>query len=101
MANKSKVIMVTAGSAAFVARALSRARRRSLLAATTKGIAEVVMPSVLEETPSTQQRVAGDEAHAPGHRHLARPFLTEREPNRVDDRPFAKHQRGFRHPGRR
>ena len=103
MGNRSKLVVVTAGSAAFAARALSRARRRARLAASTKGIAEVIMPSVVEETPSAQQRLITDESHAPGHQHLMRRAMnaSESEPEPVDDRPFAKHQRGLRHPGRR
>jgi hypothetical protein len=101
MGSRSKLIVVTAGSAAFAARALSRARRRARLAGSTKGIAEVIMPSVVEETPSAQQRVITDESHAPGHQHLTRREMAAPEPEPVYDRPFAKHQRGFRHPGRR
>ena len=101
MGNKSKLIVVTAGSAALAARTLSRNRRRARLAASTNGIAEMIMPSALEKTPSAQQRVATDESHAPGHQHLMRREMTAPEPEPVDDRPFAKHQRGLRHPGRR
>jgi hypothetical protein len=101
MENRSKFIVVTAGSAAFAARALSKVRRRARLARTTKEIAEAIMPSVVEETRSANPLAVTDESHAPGHQHLARREMTAAEPEPVYDRPFAKHQRGLRHPGRR
>jgi hypothetical protein len=80
---------------------LSRARGRARMAASMKGIAEVIMPSVVAEAPSARPCVITDESHAPAHQHLMTREMTTSEPEPVDDRPLAKHQRGLRHPGRR
>lgn len=101
MGNKSKLLVATAGSAAFAVRALSRARRRARFAQSTKGISEVIMPSVGDDASSEPPLAVADESHAPGHRHLSRRKITSVEPKIANARPFAKHQRGLRHPGRR
>ena len=45
--------------------------------------------------------VPRDPAHAPGHRHLPLTDVLEQpDPPRVYERPFGKHQRGLRHPGK-
>jgi hypothetical protein len=102
MGKRSKLVIVTAGSAAFAVRTLSSARRRARFAESVKGFAEAIMPSVVRGTPSAQsQAVVDDESHAPGHRHLPRKEKVAAEPRPVFERPFAKHQHGLRHPGRR
>jgi hypothetical protein len=57
---------------------------------------------VTSETPSAAPTPTADNAHAPGHQHL--PWTTaisdQPEPSPVRERPFAKHRRGLRHPGR-
>jgi hypothetical protein len=60
------------------------------------------MPSVGGDIPSAAPTANADEAHAPSHQHL--PLIAEvREepaPSTVRSRPFAKHRRGLRHPGK-
>ncbi len=102
MGNRSRFVTVAAGSAAAVA-ALTRARRRARLASATEGFVDDIMPSVLQETPSSGLPVpSADEAHAPGHRHLhwSGTETDEPAPRPVRVRPLAKHRRGLRHPGR-
>ena len=51
--------------------------------------------------PMAEQEGTTDEAHAPGHTHLAsprEPLPPERSPV---PKPFAKNQHGTRHPGMR
>ena len=101
MGNRSKYVVASAGAAALATRALVRSRWRGRFASATKEIAETIMPSVVEETPSVRSFAVDDESHAPGHEHLARPATGPALPKPNDERPFAKHQRGLRHPGRR
>lgn len=103
MSNRSRFVAATAGSAALAVGAVARARRRARVANATQGVSEVIMPSVLQDTPFVAPRMrVGDEAHAPGHQHLQRRGAdTEgRRPKPMRVRPFAKHQHGSRHPGR-
>ena len=82
-------------------RALVRARRRARLGRAAQGFVDSVMPSV-GAVRSPAPATAGDEAHAPGHQHLAPTAeeIEEAAPAVVRFRPFAKHRHGLRHPGR-
>ncbi len=100
MGRGTRVAILSFGALAFSA--FLSARRRARLASGTRGFVEDIMPSVGEATPSAPQgEPVANEAHAPGHRRRG---LPEPEvppaPRRLGWRPFAKHRRGLRHPGR-
>ena len=101
MGNRSKYV-ATIGSAAagmMAARALKR-RRRARLGRAAEGFADTVMPN-RDPVPEAVHDMDGDEAHAPGHRHLPLADIADqREPVPVYERPFEKHHRGLRHPGK-
>jgi len=103
MGNRSKFVTVAAGSATAAFARSRHARRKARMASAVEGIAEAVLPSVVAETPAVDLPSAtADVAHAPGHRHLAFDETNARPhgSRRVQSRPFAKHRRGLRHPGR-
>jgi hypothetical protein len=102
MGNRSKFIAVTSAAAGVAGmRSLAKRRRRARLRRAAEGIGETLMPSVAEGMPSALPLPAGDEAHAPGHRHLSTAAIDdEPTPPPVRQRPFAKHRRGLRHPGK-
>lgn len=96
MGNRSKFVAVTA---AAIGLAGLRARRRARLEPAAEGIVDAIMPSVLDDLPPKAAPIA-DDAHAPGHQHLA-PIEDEPPPvPRLRERPWTKHYHGFRHPGR-
>jgi len=96
------VVVGTAAAGVAGIRAFMGARRRARLSQAVEGIGEAIMPSVADEAPSTTPVGIGDEAHAPGHRHLqvTTEVRGEPAPPPVRERPFAKHRRGLRHPGK-
>lgn len=102
MGNRSRFLAVAVGSAAAIG-TLARARRRARVVSAGEGFVEDIMPSVLQEAPSTAPPVpTADEAHAPGHQHLHRRG-TDTDgpvPRPMRVRPFAKHRHGLRQPGR-
>jgi len=103
MGNRSRFIALTSAAAGVAGvRALARTRRRARLRRAAEGIGETVMPSVAAELPSVSLPLAaGDEAHAPGHRHLSMEAIDdEPAPPPVRSRPFAKQRHGLRHPGK-
>jgi hypothetical protein len=103
MGNRSRFIALTSAAAGVAGmRSLARKRRRARLRRAAEGIAETVMPSVAAEMPSVAMpRPVGDDAHAPGHRHLSTDaFDDEPAPPPVRSRPFAKQRHGLRHPGK-
>lgn len=69
MGNRSRYVAVTAAAAAA---AVVSARRRAKLRRSMEGVREAIMPTHVTDLP-TEARPEGDEAHAPGHRHLGRP----------------------------
>jgi hypothetical protein len=74
VSNKRKLVAV--GSAAAGAALWARqARRRARAQQAAAGIAESIMPTVAHEAESPAQTPGpvADEAHAPGHAHLAVP----------------------------
>lgn len=103
MGNRSRIAAI-AGTAVGVAgvRAVRRARRRARLRGAAEGIADALMPSIAEDTPSAVPVPVGDEAHAPGHRHLPSTagLRDQPAPDTIGSRPFAKHRHGLRHPGK-
>ena len=102
MGNRSRFTTI-AGAAIGVAGigAVRRARRRARLGQAVEGIADTIMPSAEREVPAASAVPVRDEAHAPGHRHLAFPAEPPEPPAAtVGERPFAKHRHGLRHPGR-
>lgn len=104
MGNRSRFVVVGSAAAGVAGvRALVRAGRRARLRRAAEGFVDVLMPSVGGEAPSTELPATGDEAHAPGHQHLPLPVEVDakRTPSSGGSRPFAKHQRGLRHPGKR
>jgi hypothetical protein len=68
MGNRSRYAAVTA--AATVAGLVS-ARRRASLGRAMVGLRETILPTHVDDLPTTRMS-EGDEAHAPGHRHLGR-----------------------------
>jgi hypothetical protein len=102
MGNRSKL----AGSAAIVAgsvalKTVRRRRRKARFEPAAYGIAEAIVPTVGDDQELRDPAIA-DEAHAPGHRHLAptRFEADQPEPERLKSRPWRKHFHGLRHPGR-
>lgn len=102
MGNRSRYVVVGSAAAGFAGAALVRARRRARLGHAAEGIVDAIMPTLGEEAPTTMPVVTGDEAHAPGHRHLEMGAEVREEPAPppVRERPFAKQQHGLRHPGK-
>jgi hypothetical protein len=102
MGNRSRYVVVGSAAAGVAGAALVRARRRARLRHAAEGIGEAIMPSVGEEAPATTPVAAGDESHAPGHRHLeiGPDVREEPAPPPVQERPFAKQRHGLRHPGK-
>jgi hypothetical protein len=101
MGNRSKY--VAWGSAAVgVAAVARRRRRRGRLGEAAEGFVDTVMPSIGRDAPAKTPPEGIDEAHAPGHRHLPWRAKAVEEPVTEGEvsRPFAKHHRGLRHPGR-
>lgn len=82
-----------------VARRIWRWARRG---GADEGATDALAPAVEGNRSPAPPRPPVDEAHAPGHRHLSlrADVRDERAPRPVRARPFAKHQRGLRHPGR-
>lgn len=103
MGNRSRFAAAAAASAAVAVDVVVRARRRARLASATRGIAEEILPSVLDNAPSaTLPGPVADDAHAPGHRHLRRSETVVGEPEPGPERAsrFAKHRHGrLRHQG--
>lgn len=98
MGNRSKFVAATA-TAGAVGLAVLRARRHARLEHAAEGIVDAIMPSVADNIPPEPEPIV-DEAHAPGHRHLA-PVEDEDSPvPRVRERPWTKQRHGLRHPGR-
>ena len=105
MRSTSKVKTGAAAMAtAMLAGGVMRARRRMHRNAESsrRSFAENVAPMASSDEGTSSEPLM-DEAHAPGHRHL---FRHDRDgegmpPSRIMHRPFAKHQHGMRHPGRR
>lgn len=98
MGNRSRYVVVGSAAAGMAGlRALLRARRRARLRRAAGGFVDAVVPSVAGEAGPI-----GDEAHAPGHRHvpLTAEVREEPAPPTVRSRPFAKHRHGLRHPGK-
>lgn len=94
MGNRSRY--VAAGTAAALGTAYL-ARRRMLVQRAAEGIEASIMPS--RATPPADDEPPTDEAHAPGHRHLA----VERDGHRHRwTRPVRKqrHDQGHPHPDR-
>ncbi len=102
MGNRSRYVVVGSAAAGLAGAALVRARRRARFGHAAEGFVDAIMPSVGEEASATTPVFAGDEAHAPGHRHLeiGAEAREEPAPPPVRERPFAKHRRGMRHPGK-
>lgn len=103
MGNRSRYVVISTAAAGIAGiRALVRARRRARLRRAAEGFVDAIMPSVADKAPSTAPTVIGDEAHAPGHRHLEMTagVRDEPAPPPVRERPFAKHRHGLRHPGK-
>jgi hypothetical protein len=100
--NKKKLTVIGSAAVATVgARALRRARRRAHAAGAAEGIAEAIQPSVADRAHATVEQPQAGAAHAPGHAHLDRASIrTARDSGRSWPRPFAKHRRGLRQPGR-
>lgn len=101
MGNRSKMVIATVGSAALAASALSIARRRRRFAVDFEGVSDELNSSEASESSTATTLTDVDKAHAPGHRHLSRHEAPSIRSGHIYMRPFAKHQRGFRHPGRR
>ncbi len=103
MEDRSRVATIV-GAALGVAgvSAVRRARRRARLRGAAAEIVERLTRGVTDAPLSTSLTPASDEAHAPGHRHvpLAGDVRHEHAPPPVRERPFAKHRRGLRHPGK-
>ena len=101
--NRNQLAAV-AGAAIGVAGigAVRRARHRARGHGAAQGNADVTPPTVAGDRPPTAAPDGGDQAHAPGHRHL--PMTAHlrggRPPRGGGARPFAKHRHGLRHPGR-
>jgi hypothetical protein len=89
MSSRSRYVAAAAvvGGGALVA-------RRWRLRRAAEGIRDTIMPTHVQDLP-TDPAPREDEAHAPGHRHLA-PVRGSRQPGSVRGRPWAKHD-----PGRR
>jgi len=105
MDNKKKAMTIaTASAAAIITRAIARARRRSRIESSEarKVYVETSMPMLSSEKESQMPSQLVDEAHAPGHKHLrwSKEAAEEDRPVMTRHRPFSKHQRGMRHPGR-
>ena len=102
MGNRSRYVVVGSVAVGLGGAALVRARRRARLGRAAEGFVDAIMPSVGEEASAATPVVAGDEAHAPGHRHLelGAEVREEPAPPPFRERPFAKHQHGLRHPGK-
>lgn len=103
MGNRSRYVVVGSAAAGVAGvRALVRARRRARLRRAAEGIVDAIMPSVHDSPPPTTPIAIGDDAHAPGHQHIqiTAEVRDEAPPPLVLERPFAKHRRGLRHPGK-
>jgi hypothetical protein len=97
---KKAAIVSSAAAGAVGVRALVRASRRERAEHAAEGIADTILPTVADRAHYTEPRT-GDDAHAPGHAHLDRAATREEAtPKSVLSRPFAKHRRGLRQPGR-
>ena len=98
MGNRSKFVAVTA-TAGAVGLAALRAKRHARLEHAAEGIADAITPSVADNIPSEPEPIA-DEAHAPGHQHMA-PVKADASPvPRLRERPWMKSHRGLRCSGR-
>ena len=96
MGNRSK--FVAAAAVGAVGLNALRTRRRARLEHAAEGIADAIMPSVADDTPSEPAPTAA-EAHAPGHQHLQWTAASEEESTapRLRGRPWTKHAHGLRH----
>jgi hypothetical protein len=89
MGNRSRYLAVT--TAAATAAAVT-ARRRARLRRVADGVRDTILPTHVADLP-TEAGSTGDEAHAPGHRHLGRPSDAPAELARAHRAPW----RGRRH----
>jgi hypothetical protein len=89
--NRSRYVAVGAAAAGAV---LVARRRRNRLRRVADGIRETILPTHVVDLPTAWQPI-DDEAHAPGHRHLA-PGERQRVPRRPPG--WGKHGRAMRRP---
>ena len=94
MGNRSKYVAVTAAAAGA---ALVAGRRRARLRRAADAIRDAILPTHVTDL-HTDLPTGVDEAHAPGHQHLAPADGGERAPARLRGRPWTKHGHGMRHP---
>ena len=103
MNNKRRTVAIAAAVTTVLAKTFASSRRHSKLRKSRDSFAENLSPmvSTTQEPPPADPEM--NEARAPGHRHLRWSKEAEEEPTPkpVRNRPFSRHQRGLRHPGRR
>jgi hypothetical protein len=91
--NRSKYVAFTVAAAAAVV----MRRRRSRLRAAARGIRNTILPTAVPDA-TTEPLVSADDAHAPGHRHLAHTEVDDPGPVPLRSRPWTKHAHGMGHP---
>jgi hypothetical protein len=99
MSNKRPLTLFTAAAAGAVGLRALRRKKRDRFALASKGWVASVMPSAAPAPTSGPP--AGDEAHAPGHRHLAPPpDARATTASRLRPWSFARQRRDFRNKNR-